>query len=87
MLALLPGSARGDSWLAGRKIPGFFAAYSRENLYPLQYHGEQVPNRQSRVSLANDRDSVGMPMLNIDLRFSNKMWTVSSDVMRYGMST
>jgi hypothetical protein len=54
----------------GRKIPGFFAAYSRENLYPLQYHGEQVPDRQSRVSLASDRDSVGMPRLNIDLRFS-----------------
>jgi len=56
----------------GRKVPGFFAAYSRENLYPLQYHGEQVPNRQSRVSLASDRDSVGMPRLNIDLRFSKQ---------------
>ena len=56
----------------GRKVPGFFAAYSRENLYRLQYHGEQVPNRQSRVSLASDRDSVGMPRLNIDLRFSKQ---------------
>ena len=54
----------------GRKIPGFFSAYSGENCYPLQYHGEQIPNRQSRVSLASDRDSVGMPRLNIDLRFS-----------------
>jgi choline dehydrogenase-like flavoprotein len=53
----------------GRKTPGFFTAYSRENLYPLEYHGEQVPNRQSRVSLTGDRDSVGMPKLNIDLRF------------------
>jgi choline dehydrogenase-like flavoprotein len=56
---------------AGRgKIPGFFSAYSGENCYPLQYSGEQIPNRQSRVSLASDRDSVGMPRLNIDLRFS-----------------
>ena len=54
----------------GRKVPGFFSAYSGENCYPLQYHGEQIPNRQSRVSLASDRDSVGMPRLNIDIRFS-----------------
>lgn len=54
----------------GRKIPGLFSAYSAENCYPLQYNGEQIPNRQSRVSLASDRDSVGMPRLNIDLRFS-----------------
>ena len=54
----------------GRKVPGFFSAYSSENCYPLQYNGEQIPNRQSRVSLASDRDAVGMPRLNIDLRFS-----------------
>jgi choline dehydrogenase-like flavoprotein len=53
----------------GQKTPGFFTAYSQENLYPLQYHGEQVPNRRSRVSLSGDRDSVGMPKLKIDLRF------------------
>jgi choline dehydrogenase-like flavoprotein len=53
----------------GHKTTGFFTAYSRENLYPLQYHGEQVPNRHSRVSLSSDRDLVGMPKLQIDLRF------------------
>jgi choline dehydrogenase-like flavoprotein len=58
-------------FIAGRrKVPGFFSAYSGENCYPLQYNGEQIPNRQSRVSLASDRDSVGMPRLKIDLRFS-----------------
>jgi choline dehydrogenase-like flavoprotein len=58
-------------FLAGRrKVPGLFSAYSGENCYPLQYAGEQIPNRQSRVSLASERDSVGMPRLNIDLRFS-----------------
>jgi choline dehydrogenase-like flavoprotein len=56
----------------GRKIPGFFAAYSADNLYPLQYHGEHIPSRQSRVSLASDRDAVGMPKLHIDLRFSKR---------------
>lgn len=58
--------------IRGRKRPGFFAAYSRENLYPLQYRGEQVPNRQSRVSLASDRDLIGMPKLNIDLRITQQ---------------
>jgi hypothetical protein len=53
----------------GRKTPGFFTAYSQENLYPLQYHGEQVPNRRSQVSLSSNRDSIGMPKLEIDLRF------------------
>ena len=56
----------------GRKTPGFFAAYSGENLYPLQYRGEQVPNRRSRVCLVSDRDSVGMPKLSIDLRLSQQ---------------
>jgi GMC oxidoreductase len=56
----------------GRTTQGFFAAYSRDNVYRLQYHGEQVPNRQSRVSLASHRDSVGMPKLNIALRFSQQ---------------
>ena len=55
-----------------RKIPGFFSAYSGENCYRLQYAGEQIPNRQSRVSLANNQDSVGMPRLKIDLRFSQE---------------
>lgn len=56
----------------GHVTQGFFAAYSRDNVYRLQYHGEQVPSRQSRVSLASDRDSVGMPKLDINLRFSQQ---------------
>jgi choline dehydrogenase-like flavoprotein len=56
----------------GRKAPGFFTAYSRNNSYPLHYRGEQSPIRQSRVTLSDDRDSMGMPRLNIDLRFSQR---------------
>jgi choline dehydrogenase-like flavoprotein len=56
----------------GRKMPGFFAAYSGENRYPFHYHGEQIPNRQSRVTLANSQDGVGMPRLKIDMRFSQQ---------------
>lgn len=52
-----------------RRAPGFFV-YSKENLYPLQYHGEQAPNPKSQVSLTGNRDAVGMPRLRIDLKFS-----------------
>jgi len=52
-----------------RRVPGFFV-YSAENCYPLQYHGEQMPNHKSRVTLGSSRDSVGMRKLCINLRFS-----------------
>jgi choline dehydrogenase-like flavoprotein len=52
----------------GRRVPGFFV-YSPQNLYPLQYHGEQAPNPRSRVSLTNQRDALGMPKLRIDIQF------------------
>jgi choline dehydrogenase-like flavoprotein len=62
----------GKRFLArGRRAPGFFV-YNEENLYPLQYHGEQAPNRRSRVTLTGARDAVGMPRLSIDLRFSQQ---------------
>ena len=53
-----------------RRIPGFFV-YSAENVYPLQFHAEHLPSRDSRVTLADDRDAVGMPRLRIDIRFSD----------------
>ncbi|MBV8942440.1 MAG: hypothetical protein JO240_11965 [Solirubrobacterales bacterium] len=52
-----------------RRVPGFFL-YSPSNAYPLQYHGEHLPNRESRVTLGEPRDALGMPRLNIDIRFS-----------------
>ncbi|MDQ6805315.1 MAG: GMC family oxidoreductase [Actinomycetota bacterium] len=52
-----------------RRLPGFFV-YSPANVYPLQYHGEHLPRRDSRVTLAAERDELGMPRLNIDIRFS-----------------
>jgi choline dehydrogenase-like flavoprotein len=52
-----------------RRIPGFFA-YSASNVYPLQYHGEHAPHRDSRVSVGAERDRLGMPKLRIDVRFA-----------------
>jgi choline dehydrogenase-like flavoprotein len=52
----------------GRRVPGFFM-YSKDNLYPFQYHGEQLPNPASRVTLTGEKDRLGRPKLSIDLRF------------------
>lgn len=51
-----------------RRVPGFFV-YNAGNTYPLQFHCEHLPNRDSRVTLAEDRDALGMQRLNIDIRF------------------
>jgi choline dehydrogenase-like flavoprotein len=53
----------------GRRMPGFFV-YNRQNLYPLQYHGEQLPNPTSTVGLSREADRLGRRRLTIDLRFS-----------------
>ncbi len=56
-------------FLRKRRVPGFFV-YNSENRYPLQYHGEHVPNPKSQVTLGSTRDALGMPKLCIDMRFS-----------------
>jgi len=53
-----------------RRAPGFFV-YNRENRYPLQFHGEHLPNPASSVSLSPNTDALGRPKLDIDLRFSS----------------
>jgi choline dehydrogenase-like flavoprotein len=55
----------------GRKAPGFFV-YSPTNRYPFQYHGEHLPHRDSRVTLSDAVDALGMPRLDIDLRFTDE---------------
>lgn len=58
-------------FLVRRKAPGFFVR-SRDNVYPLHYHAEQVPNPESRVWLGRDRDALGMRRLVVDLRFADQ---------------
>jgi 2-polyprenyl-6-methoxyphenol hydroxylase-like FAD-dependent oxidoreductase len=38
--------------------------------YTLHYHGEHLPQRQSRISLSRERDAFGLPKAVLDLRFS-----------------
>jgi len=70
ILSFIPSFGYGR-FVAKRKIPALFV-YSAANEYPLHYHSEQVPNPDSTVSLANERDALGMRRLNIDLSFSDQ---------------
>lgn len=56
-------------YLARRKAPGFYLR-SASNVYDLHYHGEQVPNPDSRISLADDTDELGLPRVRLELRYS-----------------
>jgi choline dehydrogenase-like flavoprotein len=55
----------------GRKVPGFFVP-SAANAYPLLYHGEHLPHRQSQVEPSAERDALGMPRLRTHLHFSEE---------------
>ena len=53
-----------------RRVPGFFV-FSPANVYPLQFHGEHLPRRESRVTLGREHDALGMARLSVDIRFSD----------------
>jgi choline dehydrogenase-like flavoprotein len=55
----------------GRKAPGFFVR-SAANVYPLDYHGEHLPNPDSRVLLTPERDALGVPRIRTEMRFSDE---------------
>jgi choline dehydrogenase-like flavoprotein len=55
----------------GRKAPGFFVR-SAANVYPLDYHGEHLPNPDSRVLLSAERDALGVPRIRTEMRFSDE---------------
>jgi len=69
-LSFIPSFGYGR-YIAKRKIPALFV-YSAANEYPLHYHSEQVPNRNSTVSLSDERDVLGMRKLNINLQFTEQ---------------
>ena len=55
----------------GRKVPGFFVR-STANSYPLLYHGEHLPSRESFVELSAECDALGMPRLRTHLHFGEE---------------
>ena len=56
--------------VAKMRLPGFFLT-NRAGRYGLEYHAEQLPNPDSRLTLAETaRDALGQPRLQIALRFT-----------------
>lgn len=52
---------------AERKFPSIIIR-SKSNLFSLDVHAEQEPNPDSRVTLSDERDALGMPRLCVDWR-------------------
>jgi choline dehydrogenase-like flavoprotein len=64
----------GTNWLrkrtfAERKLPSVVLG-SHDNRYELEFHAEQAPNPDSRLTLSAERDAFGMPRLKIDWRIT-----------------
>lgn len=53
---------------AERKYPSVILN-NRSNRFSLEIHGEQIPNRNSRITLMHDRDALGMRRVHIDWRY------------------
>lgn len=49
------------------RMPGFFI-HNAARRYGLSYHGEQLPKRESRVSLSGHMDRLGTPGITVDYR-------------------
>lgn len=58
-------------YFAHRKLPGFFLS-SGNNIYDIHYHAEQIPNPESRVTLSNRKDALGIPELSIDYKYTEQ---------------
>jgi GMC oxidoreductase len=49
--------------------PGFLVR-SSDGRYALHYHSEHAPNDESRAKLSERADALGLPLLDVDLRYS-----------------
>lgn len=67
--------------LATRKFPSVIVR-PRANRFTLDYHAEQQPNPQSRVTLARETDALGMPRLRIDWRYTDLDVRTARETMR-----
>ena len=65
------GFGAGRFLARSRRVPGFFM-YNKDNLYPFQYHAEQLPNSDSKVILTRERDRLGRNKLAIDIKFTQQ---------------
>ncbi|WP_293370776.1 GMC family oxidoreductase [Nevskia sp.] len=61
--------------LATRKFPSVVIP-SRANRFSLDFHSEQAPNPDSRVTLTDQRDALGVPQIRIDWRYTD--WDIDT---------
>jgi choline dehydrogenase-like flavoprotein len=57
--------------LAERKFPSVILR-NRSNRFSLEMHGEQAPRADSRVTLCERTDALGMPQLRVDWRYGRE---------------
>jgi choline dehydrogenase-like flavoprotein len=57
-----------DRFIMKPKKPGFLVP-NKGGKYALHYHAEQIPNPDSRITLGDETDDLGMPRAVIDFRF------------------
>lgn len=68
--------------IAYQKLPSVVLP-SKTNTFSLHFDAEQSPNRESRVTLSQARDSLGLPRLQVDWRYSSQ--DVDSLVKSYAL--
>ncbi|MBT8445884.1 MAG: GMC family oxidoreductase, partial [Gammaproteobacteria bacterium] len=68
VVSFLPRFGR-ERFLQSRRVPSLLVK-PRSNNFHLYFHSEQAPSRDSRVTLTNERDALGMPRLNVKFRLS-----------------
>jgi choline dehydrogenase-like flavoprotein len=76
----------------GRKAPGFFVR-SASNVYPIDYHGEHLPNPESRVLLTDELDALGLRRIRTEMAFSEDdinnveraMWALDDELRSAGV--
>ena len=57
--------------LASRKLPSVVLG-SRHGTYTLEFHAEQAPNPESRLTLSDQKDAFGVPRLKADWRMTQQ---------------
>jgi len=60
-----------DRFVRKPRKPGFLV-WNKGGQYALNYHAEQIPSRDSRITLAPERDAFGLLRAKIDLRFADQ---------------
>ena len=59
----------GRRWFSDRQLPSVVLG-SKTGVYALEFHAEQTPNPDSRLTLSEQRDSLGVRRLRVDWRTS-----------------